>query len=364
MRAHPYRAAIIGTGRIASLLERDPLRDKPHTHAAHYRAHPQTTLVAGCDVDAGCLAAFGADWGISPEHLYADYGTMLARERPDIVSVCAYAPDRLDMCRAALEAGARGLWIEKAVACSLEDADTIARLVRDAGAAAIVDHPRRADTRYRTVARWIREAAFGRLESIHAVFSGATIHTGTHAWDVLLEWCGRWATVEATLDTDEAAAGGDGRTRERPDLAGWERLDVEDRGARAHIVFENGVEVFVSGGAKDYFVFQFDLVFARGRVRIGNDVWEVLAPHPSPRYEGFHELEPLASPFPLANADVYPTPMLADLVRALDSGSEPLQSVAAATAALELGVAVLQAGLSEQRVDRGSVDRSLRIATV
>jgi hypothetical protein len=41
-----------------------------------------------------------------------------------------------------------------------------------------------------------------------------------------------------------------------------------------------------------------------------------------------------------------------------------LQSIAAATEALELGVAVLQAGRSGQRVSRGTVDRSLRIATV
>jgi predicted dehydrogenase len=362
MPVHRYRAAIIGTGRIASLLERDPLRDKPHTHAAHYRAHPRTTLVAGSDIAPDRLTAFGADWGIVPDHLYADYVTMLARERPEIVSVCAYAPDRLDMCRAALEAGARGLWIEKAVACSLDDARAIQRLLRDAGAAAIVDHPRRAETRYRTVARWIREETLGRLESVHVIFSGQVIHTGTHAWDVLLDWCGPWTSVTASLDDD--TANGDGRVGEPADLAGWERLDVEDRGARARISFASGVEAFVSAGAKDYFVFQFDLVFACGRVRIGNDVWEVLTPRASPRYEGFMELDATSPDAALSNVDAYQTPMLADLVLALDEGHARLLSGAAATAALALGVAVLQAGLSGERVGPDDIDTALRIATV
>ena len=292
MAAPRYRAAIIGTGRIASLLERDPLRSKPHTHAAHYRSHPQTDLVAGCDLDSERLTMFGDDWDIAAEHLYGDHRTMLERERPDIVSVCAYAPDRLAMCRDALEAGARGLWIEKAVACSVDEAREIDRLVRATGAAAIVDHPRRADARYRAVARWIRDETFGTLEAIHVLFSGHLIHTGTHAWDLLLDWCGPWARVQATLDADhdEGAHGSDGRTARQPRFLPQTADAIRDRGGRARIVFANGVEAFVSGGAKAYFVFQFDLVFSRGRVRIGNDVWEVTTPAESPRYSGFLEL--------------------------------------------------------------------------
>ena len=82
------RAAIIGTGRIASLLERDPLRPKPHTHAGWYAADPRTTLVAGCDVDADRLATFGEDWAIDAAHLYADYATCWNASVP---TSCRYA---------------------------------------------------------------------------------------------------------------------------------------------------------------------------------------------------------------------------------------------------------------------------------
>ncbi|MGA2261352.1 MAG: hypothetical protein ABSH28_07945 [Acidobacteriota bacterium] len=80
-----YRAAIIGTGRIASLLERDPLRSKPHSHAGWYRQHPAVTLVAGADIDKQRLTDFGRDWEIPDSHLFSDYRVMLERVRPDLV---------------------------------------------------------------------------------------------------------------------------------------------------------------------------------------------------------------------------------------------------------------------------------------
>ena len=110
------RAVIIGTGRIGSTLERDPLRTKPHTHAGWYVSHPHILLSGGADTNPDRLAQFGADWGLPADRLFAAYPDLLSTVRPDLVSVCAYAPDRVAMAQAALRAGARGLWLEKAVA--------------------------------------------------------------------------------------------------------------------------------------------------------------------------------------------------------------------------------------------------------
>ncbi len=365
----PYRAAIIGTGRIASLLERDPLRTRPHTHAGWYAADPRTTLVAGCDTDPERLQAFADDWGIEPAHLHADYQVLLTQERPEIVSVCAYAADRVAMSRAAVAAGARGLWIEKAVGCSVEEAELLAREVAAAGTVAVVDHPRRLQSRYRAVARWIEEGTFGRLESIHVVFSGHVVHTGTHAWDLLLAWCGPWARVEASLDTAdrEAAASGDHHQRDEADMLRYAaalRGGVADCGARVHIVFENGVEAFVSGGAKQYFIFQCDLVSTAGRVRIGNDVWQTLAPADSPHYTGYRELAAVDPATHIKEEDERETPVLVDLLDAMATGSTPVSSLEAAIGALALGIAVMQAGLTGRTVTPATLDRSLRIMSV
>ena len=96
------RAAIIGTGRIGSALERDPLRTKPHTHAGWYVSHPHILLSGGADTNPDRLAAFGADWGL-PRRSPVRRVSRSARDGPpDLVSICAYAPDRVAMARAAL----------------------------------------------------------------------------------------------------------------------------------------------------------------------------------------------------------------------------------------------------------------------
>lgn len=368
---HPrLRAAVIGTGRIASLLEADPLRARPHTHAGWYASHPRTVIAAGCDLDTERLDAFARDWDVPAGALYTDYVAMLERERPDLVSVCAYARDRVAMCRAALAAGARGLWIEKAVACSVEEGESLARAIELAGASAVVDHPRRLEARHRAVARWLDDDTFGSLETVHVTFSGHVVHTGTHAWDLLLAWCGPWVSVDASLDPPPAAdadSDADGRDEDARHVSARAdalRDGVPDRGGRARIVFANGVEAFVTGGAKRYFTFQCDLHLAAGRIRIGNDVFETQTPADSTRYSGFRELQAV-DPATLMPPEAHGTSsVLQTLLEALDDGRPPVLSVPAAVEALALGVAVIQSGLSGRTVTPSTLDRSLRVASV
>ncbi len=368
MNRRVWRAAIIGTGRIASRLEKDARRQRPHTHAGWYRATPRTCLVAGADVDPAALAEFGADWGLPPGSLYRDYRQMLVRERPDIVSVCAYAPDRVAMCEEALAAGARGLWIEKAVACSMAEARRLAAAVEAAGAVAVVDQPRRLDPRYRAVRRLVTTGALGRLETVHALFSGHLLHTGTHAWDVLDLWCGAWRHVTAWLEPPAAGVSGDGRTSASGSQAAILAARPEeetDRGGHVLLEYPSGTRAFVSGARKRFFVFQFDLLFEEGRIQLGNDAWAAWRPAESPRYTGFLELAqvdvtPLVTP-----ADRYPRGMLEDLVQALDSGSQPEMTVERALEALATGLAAFQSNRSGHLpVARGQLDPRIRVVSL
>lgn len=335
------RAAIIGTGRIGSTLERDPLRSKPHTHAGWYVSHPHILLTSGADTNPDRLAAFGRDWELPTGQLYSDYRAMLTEIQPDLVSVCAYAPDRVEMARAALAAGARGLWLEKAVATSVAEARGLRDVAAALGASVVVNHPRGQDPHYRAVRRLLADGTLGALESVHAIFSGHLIHTGTHAWDVLDAWCGPWSEVRAWPDRPEPAL--EARSAARPDaepaaLPIGGSGDAADVGGRVHIRFANGVDAFVSGGRKGYFVFQFDLIFTHGRVQLGNDVNQVWITGPSPRYSGFVELAPAA---PLDGPGG--PPLVAMLTEAVRDGAGDLTSLDAAIRALALGIATVQA---------------------
>jgi predicted dehydrogenase len=326
MKEGRLRAAIIGTGRIGSALEQDPLRTKPHTHAGWYVSHPHILLSAGSDTNADRLAAFGAAWGLPGNRLFAAYADMLAEVRPELVSICAYAPERVAMATAALAAGARGLWLEKAVATSVASAQRLRAAAVAARASVVVNHPRGQDPHYRAVRRLIEDQTLGPLESIHVLFSGQLIHTGTHAWDVLETWCGPWAEVRTWPD-----APGLGQA------AGGPPADI---GGRVHIRFANGVDAFVSAGRKSYFIFQFDLIFAQGRVQLGNDVNQVLVTGPSPRYSGFVELAPATWQLDGPGG----APLVAVLADAVRNGTADLASLDAAIRALALGIATVQAG--------------------
>jgi predicted dehydrogenase len=356
----PLRAAIIGTGRIGSSLERDPLRSKPHTHAGWYVSHPHILLSAGADTNPDHLAAFGADWGIPPERLFAAYPDLLRAVAPDLVSICAYAPERVAMARAALAAGVRGLWLEKAVATSVASAQALRAAAAAAGASVVDNHPRSQDPHYRAVQRLIADGTLGPLESVHVVFSGHLIHTGTHAWEVLDSWCGPWAEVRTWPDAGRGESP-DRPSGSRPHAGAATEPRDADIGGRVHIKFANGIDVFVSGGRKSYFVFQFDLIFARGRVLLGNDVYQVLVTGPSPRYTGFVELTEAAWRL---DGPAGP-PLVTVLEEAVRRGASDLTSLDAAIRALALGIATVQAGATPGlAVTPGTLDSALVVESV
>ena len=319
LEKNSYRVGIIGLGRIASLLEKDELRGSPCTHAGFYQNHTQCEIVAGSDIDSEKLKRFSEDWSLERDHLYSDYKSMLDREQPDLVSICAYAPDRLAMCEHALEAGAKGLWIEKTLGCSLEDAQTIQSLVRKYGAKAVVDYPRRARAPFRVIKKIIDEKKYGRLQSVTCHMTHQLLHTGTHAYDVLRYWCGEAIAINGKLEN------------------GFEGNELSDQGGVAQIHMSSGTTVFVSALKKKFYIFQFDLIFDNARILIGNDICKVYLPDASQNYSGFKELFETNG---FNWSDPYRENLLQDLIDAIEQETEPLCSVHNAIEALRIGMGI------------------------
>ncbi|MCK5506666.1 MAG: Gfo/Idh/MocA family oxidoreductase, partial [Thermodesulfovibrionia bacterium] len=145
MNSKAYKTAIIGCGRVGWLLNKDPLiPHKPCTHAGAYSDIARTDLSAAADINPKRLNAFAQEYGI--EGAYPDYREMLEKEKPEIVSVCAYAPDRFSMVKDSVERGVKGIWCEKAIATSLTEADEMIRLCDESNTKMIVSHMRRWNT--------------------------------------------------------------------------------------------------------------------------------------------------------------------------------------------------------------------------
>ena len=341
-----YAACIIGTGRIASKLEKDPLRPPGCSHAGAYRLAPNINLLAGADIDAAALEEFGADWNIPPGERYADYRKMLQARPYDIASIAAYAPERLEMVQAALDAGAKGLWLEKALGCSLADAVAIEQAIRDAGARAVVDYPRRGRAPYRAVKRLVEEETFGKLLSVTCHMTHQLIHTGTHAFDILRYLCGEALSVSGTLEPLDS-----------PSKARW----IQDRGGIATIQMSNGATAFVSARKKRFYIFQFDFLFEDARILLGNDIAKVYRPKESRNYTGFQEL------FETPHFDwgaPHARDMLAELTHSMETGEEPLFSVANAVEALRLALAIFESDRQGRPIAPSAVPTDLRVENV
>src|SRR5260370_30207746 len=120
-----YRLAIVGLGRMGSTIDAEvvgyPAITLPYSIAAAARAIPNLEIVAGCDLVAAKNEAFRQKWGV--KQTYEDFDKMLKDENPDMVAVCTPGKLHARMTIACAEAGRSLIYCEKAIACSVRDAD-------------------------------------------------------------------------------------------------------------------------------------------------------------------------------------------------------------------------------------------------
>lgn len=167
-------------------------------------------------------------------------------------------------------------------ATSLDEAREIAEASEAKGVAVIVSHLRRWSGEYNKAKEIIDEGGIGTLQSIVCHFGGSLLHTGTHAFDILLWFQGPAEWVMGDIEKNNGANDCD---------------TPEDAGGRAFIKFENGTYATIHAEAKAYFFFEFDIIGSKGRIRIGNNgVLEYSIPKESHYYTGFMELG--LEPFP------------------------------------------------------------------
>ena len=98
----PYRAGLIGCGRMS------------RHHIPALMATPGMELVALADPYRPALDERGAQFGVAPEHRYADYQEMLDREALDIVTIATQAPQHAPATLACAAAGVRGRAVREA----------------------------------------------------------------------------------------------------------------------------------------------------------------------------------------------------------------------------------------------------------
>ena len=323
------KVGLVGCGRIGSLLEDDPLRGKPCTHAGGFNSLPSIKLTAGCDIDASRLQQFGKRWGI--DRLYTDYREMLRRERLDIVCIAAWTHLHAAMTIEAARSGVKGIYCEKPVSLNLKDARRMVRLCGQKKIPLIINHERRWDFYYQKARDMIASGKIGEVRTIlgnalswkpsklpldtHA--GGALFHDGTHLTDLLLFFGGPVDWVSG----HEVRVNG--------------KKYIEDT-ACAMLRFKSGALGFIEGGgARRYFNFELDIQGSKGRILIGNNGRELHVAKRSSRFSGFHELKKVSFPEP----GRYESPFIRgarDMVRCVQTGRQSVSSGQDGLRALEI----------------------------
>lgn len=240
---------VVGCGRIAGSTD-GAAGAPPASHASAFAA--AGFRLAGCvDKHPGRARAlalrhgFGA-WG-------SNLAAMLARLRPDAVSVCApdaaHASLALEVLRSPY--APRVLFIEKPVCETARELSRIADAARRRETSVLVNHSRRFDLRYKRLAALVRSGRLGRLLRADAWYYGGWRHNGVHAVDTLRFVTGSEAARPRVTERQPS------KHKDDPTLG----VEMEAGGARACVhPFDESA----------YQVFDLDIKLSRARIRIDN----------------------------------------------------------------------------------------------
>ena len=344
-----YRAAVIGLGRMGSTFDDEITQGGslflPYCHAPSYAASPHTELVAGADLHPEQRARFGQRWEIGADHLYADYRTMLEKERLDIVSVCTTARHRAAIVQDCVRAGVRAIWAEKPLALTLAEADSMVRVCREQSTAMAVNCARRWNPFFARTRELIEAGELGDLLQVTGYAQCQLSHNGSHLIDILRYLAGgRVEWVFGEMESDAAA-------RSERDLQG-----------NGYLVFDNGVRCFLRSLPCGVASWEVDVIGTQGRVRsLANcQEFELICLAPGgPRGRGVPARQPFPWPARLPGMGLT---IVEDLVAAIETGRPPRCSGEDGLAAFEIAVALRESHRrGGTRVDLPLEDRSLGI---
>ncbi len=231
-----YRVGVIGAGGIGI------------QHAAGISGLAHAEVVACCDVRPEVSKAFQERWQDEyPDvRAYTDYREMLEREDLNLVTVATSDDRHADMVVDAAEAGAKGIFCEKPLATTLEDADRMIEAVDRCGTVLSVDHTRRWTSVWRGAKRFIDGGGIGEVQYVISTLGGPRamlFRNGTHLIDVICYY----AASEPSWVMADLEDGYEDYSEYRGDGG---HVPATEPSVHGYIRFANGVRGYFAGGPK------------------------------------------------------------------------------------------------------------------
>jgi predicted dehydrogenase len=328
-----YRAAVIGCGRIGSELANDPKANGVVSHAQAYAACPSTELVAICDTDPQRLNQCGDLWGVEAQ--YSDAATMLAKAKPEIISICTPDNTHSELTQAAILApNTKAIFAEKPLSLEVNDASEIVRIAIKQNVVLAVNYSRRFADSHIRLRDFIDDGGIGDLQTIGGFYTKGIKHNGTHWFDLARFFCGDVESVWAQPRAD--------------------RLEA-DPTLDAVLGFQCGASGHLQGCDETSFsLFEMDVLGTTGRIKItdyGQTV-QSFKVDDSPFYSGYQTLVPNGN-FLGGFEDVM-LKAVENVVDCLENGKQPLCSGSDAVEALRIAAAACKSAQTGRSVILGA----------
>jgi UDP-N-acetylglucosamine 3-dehydrogenase len=195
------RCAIIGCGRIGCGFD-----DKPSniikTHAGAYSNNSKTELIALCDIDKKKLKKYAKKYHISK--VFTDHNEMFKTQNLDCVSICTLADTHLELVRKASDYGIKGIFLEKPMSDSIENALRIVQICRKKNILLQIDHQRRFHPIYYKVKELLNKGKLGKIQIINVYYGAGIANTGSHMFDLLRFLFGDVRMVQSSFSKNES----------------------------------------------------------------------------------------------------------------------------------------------------------------
>lgn len=171
---------------------------------------PETRIAGVSDPSEAGRAKAVERLKLTPGDAFSGYREMLAAKKPELVAVCPRHIDQhRDMVLAAIEAGARGLYVEKPFCRDLVEADAIVAACEKCGAKLAIAHRNRHHPVLPVIAKLVEEGAIGRWLEIRARGKedarGGSLDLwvlGSHLFNLVRFFAGEARSVSATVLQD------------------------------------------------------------------------------------------------------------------------------------------------------------------
>ncbi len=352
-----YRAALIGCGRMS------------RAHLRALREVAEIDVVAVCDVDEQRLHAVGDAFNV--ENRYTDYHAMFAAEKPDMVSIATQGPQHCAATVAAAEHGAHVL-CEKPMALDLAEADQMVAACAEAGVKLAINHQATVRPSLKRMRDMIENGDIGEVILVRGnnksgrKAGNELMEMGTHVFDRMqfLGGAPQWCMAHLTWEGEAATTA---------DIMDSQEMSPRDRasglvlGERAYALFGMtrapvGECHYLGYEKTDTRLYSVDVLGTKGQLSLrgtgtkrGQDALyhlPVPAIYPADLQDD-PQWQPVDVPeeFDPSLGKESITPILQELLKSIETGSEHPCSGAAGRLNLEMVMAIYTSHLTGKRVD-------------